>query len=406
MNFIFVSPQFPRTYWQFCDRLRRDGATVLGIGDTPYDQIDPRLKDSLAEYYWTPSLEDYDAVYRAVAFFCHKYGKVDWIESNNEYWLALDARLREDFNVTTGAHPALMADLQSKRKMKELYGLSGVPSARQIQVTSLDEARRFVHGHDGWPGVAFPVFVKPERGVGSGGTRKISDDAQLDAFFASSPAVPYVLEEYVTGDICSYDAILDSHGNPLFENQEEFPPSMAEVAARRLDMSYCSCPTVDPRLRELGRAAARGFGLKSRFVHMEFFRLTQDKPGLAARGDYVGLEVNVRPPGGYTPDMMNFAHDTDVYQIWADMVCFDERRLPPSPGGHWCVYASRRDMNRYRHSREDVLRAFGPHIRMSERMPAALSDDLGDTMFTAVFDNDEDRQAFVAYVQEREDDHE
>ena len=31
------------------------------------------------------------------------YGRIDWIESNNEYWLEQDARLRTDFNVTTGA---------------------------------------------------------------------------------------------------------------------------------------------------------------------------------------------------------------------------------------------------------------------------------------------------------------
>ena len=35
MNVIFISPQFPETYWQFCAGLKRNGATVLGIGDTP-----------------------------------------------------------------------------------------------------------------------------------------------------------------------------------------------------------------------------------------------------------------------------------------------------------------------------------------------------------------------------------
>ena len=36
MNFIFISPNFPQTYWNFCERLRRRGVTVLGIGDAPY----------------------------------------------------------------------------------------------------------------------------------------------------------------------------------------------------------------------------------------------------------------------------------------------------------------------------------------------------------------------------------
>ena len=49
MNFIFVSPHFPKTYWNFCDRLHRNGVNVLGIGDQPYDELSPQLKDSLNE---------------------------------------------------------------------------------------------------------------------------------------------------------------------------------------------------------------------------------------------------------------------------------------------------------------------------------------------------------------------
>ena len=41
-------------------------------------------------------------MYKAVAYFASKYGKIDYIESNNEYWLEQDARLRTDFNVNTG----------------------------------------------------------------------------------------------------------------------------------------------------------------------------------------------------------------------------------------------------------------------------------------------------------------
>lgn len=93
MNFIFISPQFPHTYWNFCDRLHRNGVNVLGIGDSPYDSLEPALKRTLTEYYRVDSLEDYNQVFRAVAFFSFKYGKIDWLESNNEYWLEQDARL-------------------------------------------------------------------------------------------------------------------------------------------------------------------------------------------------------------------------------------------------------------------------------------------------------------------------
>ena len=34
-NFVFISPNFPLTYWRFCRELRNNGMRVLGIGDSP-----------------------------------------------------------------------------------------------------------------------------------------------------------------------------------------------------------------------------------------------------------------------------------------------------------------------------------------------------------------------------------
>mgnify|MGYP006980450113 CR=1 FL=1 len=44
-NFIFISPNFPTNYWQFCRELKNNGMNVLGIGDQPYDELRPELKD-------------------------------------------------------------------------------------------------------------------------------------------------------------------------------------------------------------------------------------------------------------------------------------------------------------------------------------------------------------------------
>ena len=397
MNFIFVSPQFPHVYWQFCAALRRDGARVLGIGDTPFDALAPEVRGSLDEYYWVHDLENYEEVYRAVAYFSFHYGKPDWIESNNEHWLSLDAHLREDFNVAHGPRPAEIARWQSKAGQKPLYAAAGVPTARQTRLTTFDETRWFIGemGH-------YPVFAKPEVGVGAGGTRSLSSDADLRALLADHGDTPYVIEQLVHGDICSWDAILDGRGEPLFENQEEFPPSMADVVYGGLDLTYFSCPTVDPKLAMLGRATVRAFGLTSRFVHLEFFRLDRDHPGLGNAGDYVGLEVNVRPPGGTTPEMMNYAHDVDVYQIWADMICFDERRAEQDGSDGFCVYASRRDAHSYAHSHEEVLERYGSAVVAHGRVPDALSDDMGNYQYTARFEARADLDEFVAYVHERE----
>ena len=398
MNVVFVSPQFPSVYWQFCAALRRDGAHALGIGDTPWEALAEEVRASLDEYYWVSDLEDYEQVWRAVAYFSYRWGRIDWIESNNEHWLGTDARLREDFNVAHGPRPQTVARWQSKAAQKPLYQAAGVPVPRQTRLTTFDETRWFIGemGH-------FPVFAKPEFGVGACGTRILTCDDDLRALLAEHGDTPYVIEQLVRGDICSWDAVLDSRGNPLFENQEEFPPSMADVVHGGLDLAYRSCPEVDPELSRLGRATAHAFGLTSRFVHLEFFRLAGDQAGLGSAGDYVGLEANVRPPGGTSPEMMNYAHATNVYKIWADMVCFDERRTPRDGADAYCVYASRRRAHRYAHAHDEVLARWGSAIVSNAPVPKALSDDMGDYQYTARLETADEADEFVAFVHEREE---
>ena len=114
MNFVFISPHFPTNYWKFCAELKNNGVNVLGIGDAPYDSLTDELKGSLTEYYKVSDMENYDEMYRAVAFFAFKYGRIDWLESNNEYWLEQDAKLRTDFNITTGVDSKGIKKYKSK----------------------------------------------------------------------------------------------------------------------------------------------------------------------------------------------------------------------------------------------------------------------------------------------------
>lgn len=395
VNFVFISPQFPHTYWNFCDRLRRNGVNVLGIGDSPYDMLEEQLKRSLTEYYRVDTLEDYDQVFRAVAFFSFKYGKIDWLESNNEYWLEQDARLRTDFHITTGANLEEVACFKSKSGMKTYYAKAKVPTARCHRISTLDAAEAFLKE------TGYPVVVKPDNGVGASDTYRLEKKEDLEAFFAHLPSVPYVMEEFVEGDICSYDAITDSQCHPLFESMTVWPPSIMDIVNEKKDLAYYTAAQVPDALARLGRATVQSFGARSRFVHLEFFRLTKARPGLGEVGDFVGLEVNMRPAGGYTPDMMNFAHSTDVYQIWADMVTCDRRILPESSSHHYCVYASRRDCYQYEHTHEDILARYGDKIVMCERMPELMVATMGNQMYTAHAADLDAALEFIRYVHRR-----
>lgn len=98
-SFIFVSPDFPHINVNLVEHLAESGVRVLGIGDAEFEGLDHRLKESLTEYYRVSSLDNYDEVYRGVAFLNYKYGKPSRLDSNNSYWLAQDAQLRLDFNI-------------------------------------------------------------------------------------------------------------------------------------------------------------------------------------------------------------------------------------------------------------------------------------------------------------------
>ena len=396
MNFIFVSPNFPHTYWNFCDRLKKNGVNVLGIGDAPYDSLEEPLKAALTEYYKVGNMENYDEMYRAVAYFAFKYGKIDWLESNTEYWLEQDARLREDFNIQTGVQPHEIALWKSKSAMKPVYKEAGIPTARNHKVTDIAAAKEFLDEIGG-----FPVIVKPDVGVGAADTWKLENEKDLEWFYNNLPEHPYVMEEFVYGNIYSYDAICDLNGDVLFESSNWFPPSIADMVNKGLDLAYYTTDYVPEQLKKYGRAALKAFKVRSRFVHFEFFRLTQARKNLGEVGDFVGLEVNMRPAGGYTPDMMDYAHNTDVYEIWAEMVAYNERRLPDIGGDRFCAYASRRDIHKYVHTHEEIMEKYGDRMKMCERMPDVLSGAMGNQMYTAVLDSIKEVEAYNEFIHAR-----
>ena len=395
MNFIFLSPNFPKTYHHFTACLKDNGVTTLGIGDAPYDELSQECRDSLVEYYKVSSLENYDEVFRACAFFSFKYGKIDWLESNNEYWLLRDAQLRTDFNVTTGLRNDHIDEIKYKSRMKEYYAKAGIPTARYHLVSTLDKGLWFAGE------VGYPLVVKPDNGVGANATYKLKNEEDLRNFYQNLPEVQYIMEEFINGTIVSYDGICDSNRNIIFETSHYFPDPVMDVVNDQLDMWYYSRKQVPEDLRDAGRRTIKAFASNSRFFHCEFFVLNEDKEGLGKKGDIFGLEVNMRPPGGYTPDMMNYANDMDVYRVWANMVCYDQGYFDPNYRPYVSVFASKRRNGTYVHTNEDVFSAYGNNIMMYEEMPAALSGAMGDFAFIARFPTEDEAKAFAHFVLQR-----
>ena len=394
MNFIFISPAFPTNYYNFCDRLKKNGANVLGIGDTPYNELNDNVKKSLTEYYKVNSMESYDEMFRAVAYFSFKYGKIDFLESNNEYWLRQDAKLRTDFNIT-GAKFDDVVNFTSKSNMKEFYKKAGVPVARYKFCTSFKEDMEFIKE------VGFPVIVKPDVGVGAAATYRIENEDELKAFYNRGFNVPYIMEEYILGDIISFDGICDANSNVVFCDNEVFPPSIMDIVNENLEVSYYVNKEVPANVYKVGSSVIKSFGIKSRYFHLEFFKLRNDKHGLGKAGDIVALEVNMRPPGGFTPDMINFGQSVDTYQIWADVMCFNKIvNVDLSHPKYYCFYYGRRDRCDYKYTFEDIKKVY-PFIQMHDRNPEILSGAMGNEFYIARFEFMEDLEKFKAMVSEK-----
>lgn len=390
-NFIFISPNFPDNYRYFCRELKNDGFNVLGIGDCPYDELNDELKSSLTEYYKVNNLENYDEVYRAVAFFIHKYGKIDFLESNNEYWLERDAALRTAYNITSGYGASKIKCVKFKSRMKKYYQKAGVKTARYYLVKSLSGCKKFIET------VGYPVVVKPDNGVGSNATYKLKNEHELISFMNNNPQ-GYIMEEYIDGIVNSYDAIVDGEGNPVFETGLCEISSLMDTVNDNDNSLYYYVPEIKDDIRAAGRAVLKAFGVKNRFIHFEFFRLSRDQY-VGKKGELAALEVNMRPAGGISPDIMNYCNSTDVYKIWADTLAFGST-LKTCGRKYYCGFAGRRDGKNFAHTEEDIKAKYPLNIKDARRVPKALSGAMADYSFIAVFDTKDELLEFFNYATE------
>ena len=275
--------------------------------------------------------------------------------------------------------------------MKAYYEKAGVPVARYHLATTLEEGQKFIQE------VGYPVIVKPDDGVGANATWKISNDSQLKDFYRQKLPTQYIMEEFVPGYIVSFDGITDQNNNIIFKTSHVFPEPIMDVVNSADESVYWSEKKIPADLDEMGTKVIKAFNIKGRFFHTEYFRLTQDKEGLGHKGDLVGLEVNMRPPGGYTTDMMNFANNISVYNIYANMAMYNHGLYETDRPFH-CVYVGKRDKYTYKNNDAAIFSKYGNNIVMHERMPQILSSAMGEDMFIARFKTMKDVKEFVSFV--------
>ncbi len=384
MNVVYFSPHFPDNYIEFVVQLRMKGANVLGIADAEYDNLPMRLKSALTEYYKVNNMENYDEVFRAVAYFSFKYGKIDHLDSLNEYWLMTEARLRTDFNIQ-GLNNININDMKYKSKKKQRFINADINVARGKVISDLQTAKDFIAE------VGYPIIAKPDVGVGALNIYKIKNEDDLKTFFEKGQSTPYILEEFINGTIVSFDGLMDKTGNLVFYSSAVYQAGVMETVNDDKHFFYYTEREIPQDLEDAGRRILKEFELKGRFFHLEFFRQADNK--------LVALEVNMRPPGGFTTDMFNFTCDINIYEQWANMVVNNDITINLERKFFTCFISRKWRMN-YRYSNEEIIQYCGNRLVFHDHIAGVFSSALGNYGYIVRCENFDDLQNYINFIHE------
>ncbi len=360
MNVIFISPHFPPNFAQFSRALKDAGARVLGIGDTTFEELPHTLKDSLTDYRFVPDMQDFQAMKAVCREFMDIHGEIHRIESMNEFWLEMDARLRREFGVF-GQKPEALRVNRMKSGMKDRFRQAGIPCAEGECYENPDKIRALAERS------GFPLVFKPDLGVGAFGSFKVKNARELETAFEKDLR-GYIVEEMLTGDLVSFDGLTDRDGEIVFFTSHIFNNGIMDVLSSQGPMHYYNLRNLPMELERLGRKTVEAFDIRERFFHIEYFRKDSE---------YKAMEVNVRPPGGFTMDMMNISCDIDLYRLWAELVMGRTEEFTYKRKYH-AAHVARRTMKRYLFEHEELLNKLGSMITYHMPMPGAFAEVMGD----------------------------
>jgi len=377
MNYIIISPYFPQNFQKFAIELHKAGVNVLGIGQESYEQLDAPLKAALTKYFRVQNLEDVTEVKRAVAYLFYKHGAIDRIESQNEYWLPLDAQLREQFNVF-GMRESDLRKTRYKSAMKALFIKAGVPVVPGYLVKTHKDIAK------GVAELGLPLIAKPDSGVGAAATYKLTSEADV-AHFAETwdSAHPYFLEPFVeNAAITTFDGLINAQGEIVYQTGITYYYTPIDLFGNpALDWTYYIEKTLDPQLVDYGHKIVKAFGMRERFFHIEFFK----RPD----GSYIAIEYNNRPAGTYSLDVYNYTHAQDQFAVYAKVVT-DSLQTPVEKAHRYGLATRRRDCNTYRYSDAELRSRYGDPFKAALRLPEVFAALQGDVMYIYAADTFEE----------------
>jgi hypothetical protein len=212
------------------------------------------------------------------------------------------------------------------------------------------------------------------------------------------PGQDFILEEFIEGEIFSFDGMANDQSDVVFFTGHQFPINIASIVNEDAETYYLTLKTLPEALIHAGKASVKAFGIRQRFFHFEFFRLTKDYPHLGKVGTFVALEANLRPPGGYSMEMINYANSVNAYHIYTDVIATNKWVSSKAKPTFFCANASRKNHHQYRHDFHAIREKFAPYLVFENSYPYPISIAMGDYFFLAKFQTKEEVDNFYQFV--------
>jgi len=314
---VFVAPYFMDATLRFVDAVASLPQVTLGlVSADPADRLPPGLRKRLAGHFQIDEPLDRGALVHAVGKLGEHLGGVDRLVGSLEQLQVPLGQVRDHFQID-GMGESAARRFRDKALMKDVLRQAGLPCARHRRTESAAEVRAFVEE------VGLPVILKPRDGAAAVGTYRITTKAALEQ--ALERFVPEMVEEFVVGHERSFETA-SLRGQPLWDSHTRYDPSPLTV----LENPWIQWCVVLPRevntpdsvaIAPVAHAALRALGMHTGLSHMEWFR--------RADGSVAVSEVGARPPGAQIVTLNGWAHDTNMYERWAELVTLDHWHVPP-----------------------------------------------------------------------------
>jgi len=321
---VFVAPRFLETTNRYAASFAALSEVTLSlISEDPEAAIPDALKPRVAAHYRVASCLDADALTTAAAALGKMVGPVDRLAGALEQLQIPMAQARDALDIE-GMKDAVAQRFRDKDRMKAVLRAHGVPVAKSALVHSLKALHTFIDA------VGFPVIVKPQAGLGTRDTHRVTTIGDLEALaargFVPAPHRPLQVEEFVRAREHTCETVT-VRGVPVWRSGTRYLPTPLEVVENPW-IQYCvllpreSEETEWTRFAPVNGAAlaalfgdAAGTAAGTALTHMEWF-LRED-------GSVLVNEVGARPPGVGIMPLMSLAYETDSFRDWATLMALD-----------------------------------------------------------------------------------